>query len=76
MKLSVSLPEDDVAFVDKYAATVGASSRSGVIHQAIALLRTASLEEAYAMASDEWFTSGEAGLWAATIADGVADAAR
>ena len=76
MKVSVSLPEDDVVFLDRYAARAGRRSRSAVIQQAIGLLRSASLEEAYAAAWSEWEASGDAELWSATDADGIADAAR
>jgi Arc/MetJ-type ribon-helix-helix transcriptional regulator len=76
MKLSVSLPEDDVAFVDEYARRRGSSSRSSVVHRAIELLRMAELEEAYVDAWDEWEQSGEAEQWGAVTGDGIADAAR
>lgn len=76
MKLSVSLPEDDVAFVDDYSAKAGMASRSSVIHKAIALLREASLQDSYAAAFDEWDDTEDARLWDATVADGVGDAAR
>lgn len=73
MKVSVSLPEDDVAFVDEYAARSGDASRSSVVHRAIGLLRMAELEDAYAEAWQEWDAGGHAEQWEATIADGVAD---
>jgi Arc/MetJ-type ribon-helix-helix transcriptional regulator len=76
MKVSVSLPEDDVAFLDEYAASGGAGSRSAVVHEAIGLLRTVGLEQAYAAAWDEWGGSEDARLWDATAADGIGDAAR
>ena len=76
VKVSVSLPDDDVRFLDEYAAGEGAGSRSSVVHQAIGLLRTAGLEQAYAQAWDEWKASGDAQLWDATSADGIGDAAR
>ena len=76
MKVSVSLPDEDVAFVDEYAARAGASSRSSVIHEAIALLRQAGLERDYADAWQEWHSTGEAALWEATAADGILDAPR
>ena len=66
MKLSVSLPEADVAFLDEYAARTQAGSRSAVLHQAVDLLRTSQLEHAYQAAWDEW--AGEAS-WGG---DGVA----
>lgn len=76
MKLSVSLPDDDVIFVDEYARRRGSSSRSSVVHHAIELLRMAELEEAYVDAWDEWEQSGQAENWDATAGDGIADAAR
>lgn len=76
MKMSVSLPEDDVAFIDSYAEHAGAKSRSAVLHQAIELLRSADLEDAYAAAWQEWDESGDSELWDSTTADGISDAAR
>jgi Arc/MetJ-type ribon-helix-helix transcriptional regulator len=76
VKLSVSLPDDDVAFVDEYARRRGAASRSSVVHRAIELLRMADLESAYADAFDEWQQTGQAEEWEATSGDGIADAAR
>jgi Arc/MetJ-type ribon-helix-helix transcriptional regulator len=76
MKLSVSLPEDDVAFVDDYARRRGSASRSSVVHHAIELLRMAELEDAYTDAWDEWDAGGQAGPWEATVGDGITDAAR
>jgi len=76
VKLSVSLPEDDVAFVDEYARRRGSASRSSVVHRAIELLRMAELEDAYANAFEEWEQTGQADEWAATGGDGIADAAR
>jgi Arc/MetJ-type ribon-helix-helix transcriptional regulator len=76
MKLSVSLTDEDVAFVDEYAAHAGVPSRSAVIHQAISLLRSADLEDAYAAAWEDWDTGGDAELWDSTAPDGFADASR
>lgn len=76
MKLSVSLPEDDVEFLDEYAAQTGIGSRSATVHQAIALLRSANLEDAYAVAWDEWDASEDARLWETVNADGIGDAPR
>ncbi|GAA3459119.1 MULTISPECIES: ribbon-helix-helix domain-containing protein [Saccharothrix] len=76
MKISVSLPEEDVEFVDRYLRQHHSPSRSSVIHQAIAMLREAGLENAYAGAWDEWETGGEAELWEPTAPDGVVDATR
>jgi Arc/MetJ-type ribon-helix-helix transcriptional regulator len=76
VKLSVSLPDEDVAFLDEYAAREGAASRSSAIHEAIGMLRNATLEDEYTTAWDEWEASGEADLWDAVAADGISDAAR
>lgn len=70
MKLSVSLPNDDVAFLDDYASSHGMPSRSAVVQRAVDLLRAAQLGPAYA---DAWATwdAEEADLWDATVADGL-----
>ena len=39
MKVSVSLPDDDVEFLDAYARSQGIESRSAVVHKAVRLLR-------------------------------------
>ena len=74
MKLSVSLPDEDVAFLDEYAAREGAASRSAAIHEAIGMLRGATLEDAYVTAWEEWEASDDAQLWDVTASDGITDA--
>jgi Arc/MetJ-type ribon-helix-helix transcriptional regulator len=74
VKISVSLPDEDVGFVDEYLERTGGSSRSAAIHDAIALLRNASLEDAYLVAWQDWESSGEADVWEVTVGDGVTDA--
>jgi Arc/MetJ-type ribon-helix-helix transcriptional regulator len=76
MKLSVSLPSEDVAFLDAYAAAQGVESRSAVLHRAVRLLRASELTDAYEDAWDEWAASDDAALWESTATDGVADATR
>jgi Arc/MetJ-type ribon-helix-helix transcriptional regulator len=73
VKLSVSLPEDDVARLDEYIRATGAASRSAAIQAAIKLLRQAGLEDDYAAAWAEWDASPDAGAWAATLADGLTE---
>ena len=75
MKVSVSLPDDDVAFLDTYAAREGFASRSAVVHQAVRMLRATELGAAYADAWAEWGTSADSAVWDTTAADGLADAA-
>jgi Arc/MetJ-type ribon-helix-helix transcriptional regulator len=71
MKVSVSLPGDDVRFLDAYAKEQGLESRSAALHRAVRLLRTAELGGTYEAAWDEWAVEGEAGLWESTTDDGV-----
>jgi Arc/MetJ-type ribon-helix-helix transcriptional regulator len=71
MKLSVSLPDEDVEFLDEYARTVGAPSRSAVIQRAVGLLRATRLGSDYAEAWAEWSSGGEADLWESVIRDGL-----
>lgn len=76
MKLSVSLPEQDVATLDEYARVAGLPSRSAALQHAIQLLRHPDLETDYSAAWEEWRASGDEATWEATAADGLADAAR
>jgi Arc/MetJ-type ribon-helix-helix transcriptional regulator len=71
MKVSVSLPGEDVQFLDSYAKEQGLESRSAALHRAIRLLRTAELAGTYEAAWDEWTGEGEAELWESTTGDGV-----
>ncbi|MFH8885374.1 MULTISPECIES: ribbon-helix-helix domain-containing protein [Streptomyces] len=76
MKISVSLPQEDVAFVDEYATKTDADSRSAVIHAAIELLRASNLEADYEAAFAEWDESGDAEFWDKFSGDGIVDEAR
>ena len=76
MKLSISLPDEDVAALDEYARATGLRSRSAAVQQAIRLLQHPDLEQDYAAAWDDWESSGERAAWETTTADGLADAAR
>ena len=76
MKLSVSLPDDDVAALDEYARRQGLKSRSAAVQHAIRMLRHPDLEQDYAAAWQEWEESGEQAGWEATAGDGLVDAAR
>jgi Arc/MetJ-type ribon-helix-helix transcriptional regulator len=72
MKLSVSLPDEDVEFLDEYAQTQGYESRSAVVHKAVRLLRASELGGDYADAWKEWTASGDAEGWDAVVGDGLA----
>jgi Arc/MetJ-type ribon-helix-helix transcriptional regulator len=76
VKLSVSLPAEDVAVLDEYARTSGLPSRSAALRQAIRLLRLPDLEQDYAAAWDDWEESGDSAAWEGATADGLVDAAR
>ncbi|MFZ3470195.1 ribbon-helix-helix domain-containing protein [Streptomyces sp. 4.24] len=76
MKISVSLPQEDVEFVDKYAAATAADSRSAVIQAAIEMLRASQLEADYEAAFAEWDASEDAAFWDKFSGDGLADEAR
>jgi Arc/MetJ-type ribon-helix-helix transcriptional regulator len=75
MKLSISLPDEDVAALDEYARAAGLGSRSAAVQRAIRYLRHPELEQDYASAWEEWESSGEREVWETTTADGLADAA-
>jgi len=70
MKVSVSLPDDDVEFLDTYAEREGFASRSAVLHKAVRLLRAAELGGAYEAAWAEWAAGDDEALWETTTADG------
>jgi Arc/MetJ-type ribon-helix-helix transcriptional regulator len=71
MKVSVSLPAEDVAFLDEHAREHGSPSRSAVVHEAVRLLRANQIEADYAAAWQEWDDSGEREVWDVVTADGL-----
>lgn len=72
MKVSVSLPPDDVEFLDAYARAENHGSRSSVVHHAIRMLRASRLGDAYEDAWREWQAGGDAEAWEPTTDDGIA----
>jgi Arc/MetJ-type ribon-helix-helix transcriptional regulator len=72
MKVSVSLPEEDVEYLDAYARDQRLGSRSAALHKAVRLLRAAELGAEYESAWAEWDRSGDAEDWDGTAADGLA----
>ena len=66
MKLSVSLPDDEVNFLDRYSELHGVGSRSAVLLKAIRLLRISELGSAYA----EW-DDDDGQSWESTSGDGI-----
>jgi Arc/MetJ-type ribon-helix-helix transcriptional regulator len=71
MKISVSLPDEDVQFLDNYAESQGFDSRSAVVHAAVRMLRSSKLGDAYADAWREWEDSGESEVWDSAVGDGL-----
>ena len=71
MKVSVSISERDVAFLNDYAKSHNLASRSAALQRAIRLLRANELSRHYAAAFAEW--AGDAGNsgWDAAVADGL-----
>lgn len=72
MKLSVSLPDADVEYLDAYAQNQGLDSRSAALQKAVRLLRASELGAAYEDAWTDWVKSEDAKLWEAATADGLA----
>ena len=70
MKLSISLPAEEIGFLDAYARSQGIKTRSGVIQAALRLLRTSELADDYASA---WADSNEedAKTWDRASSDGL-----
>lgn len=69
--MSVSLPDEDVEFLDTYAREHDVGSRSAALHSAVKLLIASQLGDAYADAWREWEESGESQTWEPTVADGL-----
>ena len=74
MKVSVSLTDEDIAYIDEYARRTGAPSRSSVLHKAVSVLRLSEIEDAYASAWDEW-RQADGDVWEVTADDGLWHAA-
>ena len=70
MKLSVSIPDEDLDFIDRYASEHRVESRSQVVQRAVSLLRATELGDDYAAAWSEWDES-ESEAWEPTVADGL-----
>ena len=71
MKMSVSLPEEDIEFLDTYVKDHAAGSRSAALHKAVGLLRAAQLAGAYEDAWASWDSSDESAAWDTVLADGL-----
>ena len=71
MKVSVSISDSDVEFLDGYARSHAIASRSAVVQKAIQLLRYSELSQHYEAAFNEWGCDGEDKAWDVVVMDGL-----
>jgi Arc/MetJ-type ribon-helix-helix transcriptional regulator len=69
-KLSVSLSDSDVEYIDELARS-RSGNRSAAIHDLVRIARERAAVRDYAMANDEWVESGDSRAWEAAEADGL-----
>ena len=69
MKVSVSVPDEDIEFLDDYVKTHRVASRSAALQRAIRLLRASELTDSYAAAFSEWSDDGDQDAWDTATAD-------
>ena len=69
MKVSVSVPDEDIEFLDNYAKTHRVGSRSAALQRAIRLLRASELSDSYAAAFTEWADDPANAAWDTVTAD-------
>lgn len=70
MKVSVSLKEQDLEFIDQYSEE-NALTRSAAIQEAIKLLRNVDLAKQYEAEFSDPAWQEEAALWDVTVGDGL-----
>ncbi len=71
MKVSVSLSDKDVEYLDTYARQRRLGSRSAALQRAVRLLRASELGAEYESAWEEWAESDEAEAWERVSGDGL-----
>jgi Arc/MetJ-type ribon-helix-helix transcriptional regulator len=71
MKLSVSVPEEQIERLDRIVEARGLASRSAAIQEGIELLIHDSLVAEYKSAFREWTDAGEGTTWESTVNDGL-----
>ena len=69
MKVSVSVPDEDIEFLDNYVKTHRVPSRSAALQRAIRLLRASELTDSYAAAFTEWTDDPDNAAWDNATAD-------
>lgn len=72
VKLSVSMSDGDLEYLDKIAADMK-GNRSAAIHKLLRIQRELDAEDAYAQAFDEWERSGEDAIWHSAAHDGLSE---
>ena len=65
----MSIPDQDVEFLDHYATVHRFPSRSAALQRAIRLLRASELTESYAAAFAEWSEDPDSDAWDTATAD-------
>lgn len=72
MEFNVSLPGEDVEFLDAISVELelGLAGRSAALQRAVRALRESRLEAAYAAAVEEW-ASSSVSEWDRVISDGL-----
>jgi Arc/MetJ-type ribon-helix-helix transcriptional regulator len=71
MKVSVSLPDQDVEFLDTYASSQGFKSCSAVVRKAVRLLQASELGPAYQDAWGEWTSGDDGDAWDSSASDSL-----
>ena len=71
MKISISVEEKDLDFLDKYASDHSLGTRSAAIRSAVDALRKEELAWQYEQAFAEWEESGDREFWDLMSADGI-----
>ena len=72
-KISISLPNDLIYYLDDCIREHHFEGRSEVIAHALRAMRERELETAYAAASQEWDGSEDARIWDSALADGLGE---
>lgn len=75
MKLSVSLPEEEVCFLDDYRQTAHLESRSAAVHVAVRQLRESLLAQEYTQMFSDADYLNDTSVWDVTSMDGLTDEA-
>lgn len=71
MKISISLPSEQVAFIERYRKAHQLDNRSEAFQHVLSELQEKELEEAYRAAGEEWKNSEDAALWDNVSGDGL-----